>query len=100
MSGSSQTTVSSLFQSLGSRQSLFYTTCDVRPRPLSIFIVSGLTLTCGHWALSNGDMCIEKTEKWASNIDEMTERGKDDEKARWDVRTVAVLVNHRKQGPQ
>ena len=44
--------------------------------------------------------CTEKTEKWASSIDEMTERGNDEEKNRWDVRTVAALVNRRKQGPQ
>lgn len=42
----------------------------------------------------------EKIEKWESNVDEMTESGKDEGKDRWDVLTVAVVVNHRNQGPQ
>ena len=85
----------SAFRSQGSRCSFPIMTCDLRPRPLNIFIVSGLTLTCGHRALSNGDMCIgacEKIEKWTSNVDEMTESVKDGAKDRWDVVTVAVLV--------
>lgn len=53
-------------------------TCELRPRPLIIFIVSGLTLTCGRWALPNGDVCIENIEKWISNVDEMMESGKDE----------------------
>lgn len=42
----------------------------------------------------------EKIEKWASNVDEMTESGKDEGKDRWDVLTVAVLVSHREKGLQ
>lgn len=57
--------------------------CELRPRPLDILIVSWLTLTCDHRDLSNGDMCIEassceKMEKWAREVDEMTENGKDE----------------------
>lgn len=52
-------TLCSAFRSQRSRRS-FSVTCDLRPGPVNIFIVSGLTLTCGHWALSNGgDMRIE-----------------------------------------
>lgn len=39
----------------------------------------------------------ETIENMASNVDEMTESGKDEGKDRWDVLTVAVLVSHRKQ---
>lgn len=53
-------TFCSTFLSLsGSLVLIFYMNCDLRPRPLSVFIVFGLTLTCGRWALSNGDMCAE-----------------------------------------
>lgn len=42
----------------------------------------------------------EKTEKWPSNVDEMTENGKDEGKDRWKVLTVDVLGRDTEHGLQ